>query len=87
MANLSTNRTDGNNLFNFNRHICCKTSEYFKLNYDTVYKNHNQLPKNFTYDDRNTTKFMLLQQNIREISNKIDEFLIHYLLMHPKSFV
>ena len=76
MVNLITNQTDGNNLFNVNRHISCKTSEYFKLNYDTVYKNHNQLPNNFTYDDYNTTKFMLLHQNIRGIYNKIDEFLI-----------
>ena len=60
----------------FNRHISCKTSEYFKQNYDTVYKNHNHLPNNFTYDDHNTTKFMSLHQNIRGISNKIDEFLI-----------
>jgi len=42
MANLSTNKTDGNNLFSVNRHIFCKTSEYLKLNYDTAYKNHNQ---------------------------------------------
>jgi len=76
MANLSTNQTDGNNFFNINRHISCKTSEYFKLNYDTLYKNHNQLPNNFTYDDHNTTKFMLLHQNILGISNKIHKFLI-----------
>jgi len=76
MANIGTNQTDGNNLFNVNRPISYKISEYFKLNYDTVYKNHNQLPNNFTYDDHKTTKFMLLHQNIRGISNKIDEFLI-----------
>ena len=76
MENLSTNQTDGNNLFNVNRYISCKISEYSKLNCDIVYKNHNQLPNNFTYDYRNTTKFMLLHQNIRGISNKMDEFLI-----------
>ena len=76
MANLSTNQTDENNIFNVNRHISCKTSEYFELNYYTVYKNHNQLLNNFMYDDHNTTKFVLLHQNIRGISNKIDEFLI-----------
>jgi len=76
MANLSTNQTGGNSLFNVNRYISCKTSEYFKLNYDTVYKNHNQLPNNFKYYYHNTNKFMLLHQNIWGISNKIDEFLI-----------
>jgi len=50
MANLSINQTDGNNLFNVNSHISCKTSEYFKLNYDAVYKNHNQLLNNLMYD-------------------------------------
>ena len=64
MANLSTNQTDGNCLFSVKRYISCKTSEYFKLNYDTVYKNHNQLPNNFTYDYHNTNKSMLLHQNM-----------------------
>jgi len=76
MANLCTNQTDGNRLFDVNRYISCKTQKCFKLNFDTVYKNYNQLPNNFTYDYFSTTKFMLLHQNIWEISNKIDEFLI-----------
>jgi hypothetical protein len=74
MSNPSTNQTDGNNLFNVNRHISCETSEYFKLNYDTVYKNHNQLPNNFTYDDHNTTKFMLLHQIYKEDLTKLMNF-------------
>jgi hypothetical protein len=76
MANLSTNQTDGDSLFDVNRYISCKTPECFKLNFDTVYKNYNQFPNNFTYDYFNTTKFMLLRQNIWGISNKTDEFLI-----------
>ena len=76
MAHMSNNQTDGNSLFNVNRYISCKTPECFKLNYDTLYKNHNQLPNNFTNDYCNTNKFMLLHQNIRGIANKTDEFLI-----------
>jgi len=64
MPNLSTNQTDGNSLFDVNRYISCKTLECFKLNFDTVSKNYNQFPNNFTYDYFYTIKFMLLRQNI-----------------------
>jgi hypothetical protein len=75
MANLSANQTAGNHTSNVNRHISCKTPKCFKLNYDTVYKNPNHSLNNFSYDHCNRNKFMILHQNIRGISNKIDEFL------------
>jgi len=75
MANLSANQTAGNNTSNVNRYSSCKTPKCFKLNYDTVYKNHNHSLNNFSYDNCNANKFMILHQNIQGISNKIDEFL------------
>jgi len=64
MANLSANQTAGNNASNVNRCISCKTSKSFKLNYDTVYKNHNHSLNKFSYDHCIANKFMILNQNI-----------------------
>jgi hypothetical protein len=75
MVNLSANQMDGNDTSNINRYISCKTPKCFKLNYDTVYKNHNHSLNTFSCDHRNANKLMILHQNIQGISNKTDEFL------------
>jgi hypothetical protein len=74
-ANLSANETAGNNTSNVNRYISCKTPICFKVNYDTLYKNHYHSLNNFSYDHCSANKFMILHQNIQGISNRIDEFL------------
>jgi hypothetical protein len=75
MANLSANQTAGNHSNNVNRITFHNTTKCIKLNYNTVYKNHNHSFNNFSYDPCNTNKFAILHQNIRGISNKTDEFL------------
>jgi exonuclease III len=47
-----------------------------KKSYKFVNKNHTHRPNNFSFDSNNSNKFTALHQNIRGISNKIDEFLI-----------
>jgi hypothetical protein len=84
MANLSTNQIAGNNSNDVNRFIFQKTPKCIKLNYNTVYKNHNQSFNNFSYDDCNTNKFAVLHQNICGISNKTDEFLNSLPLNAPQ---
>jgi hypothetical protein len=73
MVNLSANQTTWNNISNVNRYISCKTPKCFKLN--SVYKNHSHSLNNFSYDHCIANKFVIRHQNIRGISNKIDEFL------------
>jgi hypothetical protein len=71
MASLSVNQIPSNA-----RLASCKTSKCSKLNCDTFCKNHNHSLNNFSYAYGNTDTFMILHQNIRGISNKIEEFSI-----------
>lgn len=75
MANLITNQIAGNNSNNVNRSVFYNTPKCIKLNYNTVYKNHNHSFNNFSYDHCNINKFAILHQNICGLSNKTDEFL------------
>ena len=51
-------------------------SKCFKINHDSINKNHNNSHNNFSYDYCSTNKFTVLHQNVRGITNKLDEFLI-----------
>jgi len=75
MANLSANQTAVNNTNIVNRSFSCKTPQCFKPINGTIYKNHNHSSKKFSYEHCNINKFPIFHQNIRGISNKIDELL------------
>jgi len=53
-----------------------KTSKVFTSIRNTEYKNLNHSCNKFPHNSCNINKFTLLHQNIREINNKIEEFLI-----------
>jgi len=74
MANLSANQIAGDDMFNDNECIYCTTPKCFKISCDTLYKKCNNSPNNLSHDYHNANKFMILHQNMRGISNKIDEF-------------
>jgi hypothetical protein len=76
MANLRAIPVGWNNISTENKYISGTTPECFKLNYDSVHKNHNHSPTNFSDDFCNVNKLIVLHQHIRGISHKIDEFLI-----------
>jgi len=66
MATLNSNLTDLMIVHN----ECIKED-----NQDYLNKNHNYSPINLPYNYSNANKFTVLHQNIRGITNKIDEFL------------
>jgi hypothetical protein len=76
MVNLNTNTTDQIKMLNENNHISCLTSECPKMNFDLINKNYNISPNNLSYANNNTNTFTVLHQNMRGITNKIEEFLI-----------
>ena len=76
MANLSVNPIDLTNVYNENKLTSYSNLESFKINHTYINKNHNQQDKNVTYDYSNRNNFIILHQNIRGITKKVDEFLI-----------
>jgi hypothetical protein len=58
-----------------NGHISRITPQCFKPINDILYKSHNRPLNKFSYEYGIINKFTILYQNIRGISNKIDEFL------------
>jgi hypothetical protein len=76
MENVSTNPTDLTNVINENKYISCATPECSKANYDSENKNHNHSPNILSYDYCNANNFVVLHQNIRGSTNKMDELLI-----------
>ena len=87
MAHLGTIQPDEKTAPNAIRLNSHKFSKLPKVINEIVCNNLNHLLNNLIYDGHQTTKFMLFHQNVRGLSNKIDEFQIALSPMHHKLFV
>ena len=63
---------------------CHQTTQCSHISINTSVNNHSHFTNNTLQDHRNSSKFTIYHQNIRGLSNKIDEFLISLCHSRPQ---